>query len=46
MPTSPPSPRVKPVAIPAHDHNPTTRLMARFSPMRSVNMPANGALTA
>lgn len=44
--TRPPNPRVKPVAMPAQDHSPTARLMARFKPARSMNIPANGALAA
>jgi len=46
QPTSPPSPLVKPVTMPAQDHNPTAKLMARFSPIRSISNPANGALAA
>src|ERR1017187_15968 len=46
QPVSPPSPLVRPVAMPAQDHNPTAKLIARFSPIRSINNPANGALAA
>ncbi len=46
QPISPPSPVVKPVAIPAHDHKPTARLMPRVRPVRSMSIPANGALAA
>ena len=42
QPASVASPRVKPVAIPAQDHKPTAMVTARFSPMRSMSMPANG----
>ncbi len=42
-PSSPCKPRVKPVPMPANDHTATAKLIARFRPARSINMPAKGA---